>query len=693
MDEQTEHSSIPLTNPEGTESSSVNQLRQKLEHTAESLRISQENQVVFIEKLKKTRRDFLAIFDSVPAMIWYRDRQGNILRANRCAADSVGATVKDLVGRNYYELFPDEAERSRRFDEQVMLTGTPICGQLRRFTPRDGKALRWALVDRIPLRDRDGRIEGVMVYAQDVTEKKQAEDRLVRAQKEIELRNAQLKAAAEKSDRLARSACKSNQVKSEILASSSHDLRTPMNAIIGFTDLLLDTPLDDEQRQYVNTIRNSADGLLSLINDILDFARLEAGKLKVQIVPCAMNEFLGQIRAMMETGARRKGLDFRIELDARLPALFYSDPLRLKQCLINLLGNAIKFTEKGYVSLTILPHQQGARSCIRFDVEDSGIGIPKEKQEDIFKIFSQAEITTSHKYGGSGLGLTITRRLADLLGGTVSIDSQPERGSKFSLILPLLSRPEDFSRQLVEPEKNQRREDAQPRGWKILLVEGSVPSQLTMNLLLRRAGMEVRAVNTIDELTRQLEETTFDVVLLDGSLHEKPASLIEQLRQQGHTVPVIVMLDSDAGGHEDITQTGAGVLTRPVSRRNLYDAIAEQMQKADFENKMQILQTAPAEEPDQTIGEAADPKDAAQLLPTLISELHETLNESDRLQAEQILSVIQTVTASIDNALLTEKINALHQHLQLNAADITELLSIAGDLERLCRDIFKSSDL
>lgn len=670
--------------------SSIQQLRQQLEHTEENLRFSQEQQTLFIKKLKKARRDFLAIFDSVPAMIWYRDRDGKILRANRCAADSIAMTVKELVGRNYYELFPDDVERSRGMDLQVMQTGCPICGQLRQFTTFDGKSIRWALVDRFPLRDRNGRIEGVMVFAQDITEKKEAQDRLIRAQKEIELKNEQLRAAVEKAEKLADSACKSNQAKSEILASSSHDLRTPMNAIIGFTDLLLETSLDNEQRQYVTTIRDSAGGLLALINDILDFARLEAGKLKIDIVPCFVGEFLGQIRAMMETSAQRKGLEFKIITDPRLPPSFYTDPLRLKQCLINLIGNAIKFTETGHVFLYVSGHQQSSGPCIRFDVEDTGIGIPQDKQEEIFKIFSQADVSTSRKYGGSGLGLTITQKLTDLLGGTISISSRPDCGSKFSVILPLLNQPVDFQRRLTVSPDNRRAETVLPTGLKILLAQSGIPSQLTMNLLLRRNGMDVRAVSSVDELMQQLSRDSFDLLLLDAMLAPSVIDLIHVIRKQGGGAPILVLVNAENKNQQEIVQTGAGILPQPISRRSLYQAVAEQIKKGKEQIPLPPLDTKRQEQM-TLVGETPDPQEMVALLAKLLSELQEALSTSDHCQIRQVLAVVHSLAGTINQPRLADKAGLLMQQIQGNVAGAEEIQAAVNDIESLCRGIFNAS--
>jgi PAS domain S-box-containing protein len=417
-------------------SKTVRQLKKQLRETAEALRAGEEKNQAIIKTLKKSRRDFLAIFDSVPAIIWYRDRSGCILKANQCAADSIGCGVRELIGKNYYELVPDSAGLARRRDAAVIGSGRPSQHDMCDFVRYDGAALR-LMEDRFPLRDKDGKVIGVMVFAQDVTEKIRAEERLVCANREIELRNEQLRIAAQHAEKLAEQASRSNLAKSEILASSSHDLRTPMNAIIGFAELLLETKLDDEQTEYVKTIRQSATGLLSLINDILDFTKLEADKLKIQIVPFELSAFIRDIASMIRPQMFRKKLDFTIHIDPCLPDRLYTDPLRLRQCLINLLGNAMKFTESGSVALHVGPCRRNAGRGIRFDVEDTGIGIPKDKQRSIFRSYSQAEDSTERRFGGTGLGLTITRKLVDLLGGHITVTSEPAKGSVFSIVLPL----------------------------------------------------------------------------------------------------------------------------------------------------------------------------------------------------------------------------------------------------------------
>ena len=249
-------------------------------------------------------------------------------------------------------------------------------------------------------------------------------------------RTAELAAEKERSDSLAQRAEQANHAKSEFLANMSHEIRTPMNSIIGFADLLAEETLQGEQLEFVNTIRDSGRMLLSLINDILDFSKIEAGRLDVEDVDCDVKELLGRTEVLLKASAEKKGLKFGIFYSDHLPKYFKTDPIRIKQCIVNLVNNAIKFTETGHVYVNVSTEQDQARSWIRFDIEDTGIGIPKDRQEAIFEAFTQADGTTTRRFGGTGLGLTITRKLIELLGGKLSLHSEVGRGTVFTLRIP-----------------------------------------------------------------------------------------------------------------------------------------------------------------------------------------------------------------------------------------------------------------
>ena len=251
-------------------------------------------------------------------------------------------------------------------------------------------------------------------------------------------RTAELAAEKAKSDALAQRAEIANQAKSEFLANMSHEIRTPMNSILGFADLLAEEPLTESQIDYVQTIRENGRTLLAIINDILDLTKIEAGRLDTEQTECDLYELTTHIANLMRHSAERKGLQFEVHFSRHLPHRVLTDPVRVKQCIINLLNNAIKFTLSGHVYLNVSEELSRQKHWIRFDVEDTGIGIPQDRQEAIFEAFTQADGTTTRRFGGTGLGLTITRRLAELLGGDLTVSSQVGRGSVFTMRIPLL---------------------------------------------------------------------------------------------------------------------------------------------------------------------------------------------------------------------------------------------------------------
>ncbi len=234
-----------------------------------------------------------------------------------------------------------------------------------------------------------------------------------------------------------REAEKANVAKSEFLANMSHEIRTPMNSIIGFTEILKEDEITDEQERYLSTIHVSAKSLLQIINDILDISKIEAGKFEIEYEECSLEEILNYTSSLLSPLANRKQINFKVHRFQPLPEYLITDGLRVRQCLINLINNAIKFTEQGHVYLNVSTRLHEGKDYLCFEVEDSGIGIEKDEMDIIFDAFSQADGSSTRKYGGTGLGLTITQRLVELLGGTLSVESEIGRGSTFTVMIPL----------------------------------------------------------------------------------------------------------------------------------------------------------------------------------------------------------------------------------------------------------------
>ncbi|MCI0498416.1 MAG: ATP-binding protein [Planctomycetales bacterium] len=393
-------------------------------------------------------------------------------------------------------------------------------------------------------------------------------------QKMTDCRQAEEQAAV-----LAQEAMTANRVKSEFLANMSHELRTPMNAIIGFSEVLSDEALTDEQRSCVQIINSSGKSLLALINDILDYSKIEAGKLTVDICDCRLDRLLAEIESMLRPMASQKGIAFEVLQCDTVPRMIQTDPLRLRQCLINLINNAIKFTESGHVYVNVAFEQRDRRPWLRVDVEDTGIGIPKDKQALIFESFTQADSATTRKYGGTGLGLAITKRLAKLLGGDVSVVSESGGGAVFTLTIPAGAERSaeagwnkyEQTDAILDAEKG-----TDMYTGKVLVAEDNPSNQKLMQILLQKMGLEVVLASDGLEAVEKGAAETYDLILMDMQM---PAlngyDATRRLRSQGVKTPIIaVTAHAMTGDEEKCLAAGCdGYLSKPIERSKLTEII------------------------------------------------------------------------------------------------------------------------
>ncbi len=519
--------------------------------------------------------------------------------------------------------------------EEIKKTKKPIVVEhVRR--DKDGNT-RNVEVHGYPIFDEAGNISQIIEYSLDITKRKQAESELKNLNKVLEIRsdslaesqqaavkllneaerakqeaeqfNDELECSVERAKMMTEEAVVANKAKSEFLANMSHEIRTPMNAILGFGQLLAEEGLTEEQKGYVDIIQTSGENLLRVINDVLDFSKIEAGKLDTEIINCSLGQLLDTMESLLRPEAEDKGLDFEIIQDGKLPARIRTDPGRVHQCLVNLVDNAIKFTERGHVSAKVCLEDSGGNSFIRFDIEDTGIGIPADRQEKIFDSFTQADGSTTRRFGGTGLGLAITKQLAEILGGQLSLSSTEGKGSVFSLTIPagvdVGAEPDlDRDHSVKEPEEP---EDVKFSG-RVLVAEDSKTNQTLIRLLLRRLGLEVTLANNGDEAVQRALTEPFDLIFMDIQMPQMNGyEATKLLRRKKIKMPIVALTAHAMKSDErECIKVGCDAyLSKPINRKRLLQIIRKYLplKNEDMSEKIDLVKSQ-VDELNQLCGES-----------------------------------------------------------------------------------------
>ena len=528
------------------------------------------------EALRLRDEFFKALFENGGVGIMSNDDQGRFVEVNDTSLEFFGVERKDLLGQTLIGYtHPEDRPRAAEQIRKLIAGEADSWRWESRFLRKDGQE-RWGDVAASAIRGPDGRFKSGVTVIADITARKLQEE---------ELRKVREAAEA------------ANRAKSAFLATMSHEIRTPMNAILNTAAFALETELTGQQRQYVTVIETAARGLLALINHILDFSKIEAEMLELESAPFELMEVLDEVTQIFRAKVIENGVELDVHADLDVPQMLVGDAHRLRQVLINLVGNAFKFTEAGGVALhvTCVPRSGDGPVELRFAVRDSGIGIPREKQGQLFQAFTQADSSTTRRYGGTGLGLAISLRLARLMGGDLSLESVPGEGSTFTLtarfgVAATQSPPRSlpgFAGLLATP-RAAAAGAGEFTGLRVLLAEDNEANRFVATELLSRLGFAIDVA--VDGLTAvsMAFERPYACVLMDVQMPELDG--LEATRRirgdpRGSALPIIAMTANAMTGDQEVF-LGAGMndyVPKPIDRDALLQALRRQVRRTQAE--------------------------------------------------------------------------------------------------------------
>lgn len=508
---------------------------------------------------------------------------GKITDHNEALANITGKTRQQLIGSDFSIYFTEPEKASEVYAEvfkKGFVTNYPL-------TIIDGQ-LTDVLFNGSVYKDEKGKVLGAVVVARDITEQKRIESELIEAKVFAELAKGIAESAQSNAESAAKIAVDAVKAKQQFLSNMSHEIRTPMNAIIGFTKVVLKTELNAKQKEYLTAIKMSGNALIVLINDILDLAKVDSGKMTFEETPFRLAASISAMLHLFETKIQEKNLVLVKSYDEEIPEVLLGDPVRLHQIILNLVSNAVKFTNKGEIIVSVrMLHNDDDKVTIEFAVADTGIGIAKDQIPTVFENFQQASSGTSRLYGGTGLGLAIAKQLVEKQGGTIRVESQVEQGSTFSFIL-------DFHKTNAEApfEAEIIALDAEIKNIKVLVAEDMALNQLLMKTLLDDFGFECDIVENGKLAIEKLTYKSYDIILMDLQMPEMNGfQATDYIRNTLHSAIPIIALTADVTTVDLAKCKEVGMndyIAKPVDERVLYTKIVGLVKKPFLENKLAL---------------------------------------------------------------------------------------------------------
>lgn len=500
------------------------------------------------ESLRRSEQKYRGLFEKNQGIISIHDTEGNFLDVNEAGLKASGFSREELMSCNLYDLIIPEKHDNVKIYLRQIKTSNHASGEMT-IRKKNGEKAVWHFMSVID-ENIDGNLQ-VMANAVDITERKEMENEILAA-KEI--------------------AEKAYVLKSEFVANMSHEIRTPLNGIIGFTELLLETNLDETQRQYLEIINQSGVSLYSIINDILDFSKLEKQKLKLNLDKVEIEELVSEAFNIVAYSNTKKQLEMLIDIDETIPRYIWTDEMRLKQVFVNLLSNALKFTEEGEIVLyvKVLDDLGERKKQIRFGVRDTGIGINSEKQAEIFNAFSQEDGSITKRYGGTGLGLTISNQILALAGSVLQVESNQGKGSDFFFDIQFDTEEEEYDLSLTDIKR-------------VLIVDDNENNRKILKRMLERKNIEVMECDSgLKALLLIMDKSEFDVIIMD--YHMPIMDGIETIRKMKNIIPdairvapyVVLYSSSDDTNLQDACDELEieNRLVKPIRMKQMYQVLS-----------------------------------------------------------------------------------------------------------------------